>query len=253
MKATWKLYWVEVAFEPTDNCFVVAKNARSARSVEYAQWVESYDEISAEFVLEIPEHIEEKIIEHYRGILQKRMDSFNRLRRSLFSIQGAIASIGIGEFVRRSIRSFAEFETGLVGVGKTTGMAGQELEELGKRIIALSKSTPVARNQLLDIAQAAGQLGISGNDNILKFTDTIAKMGAATDLVGDEAAVTMARILSITGEAVQSVDKLGSTLVFLGNASSATEAEIARMTIELAKATAQFNVSSANLAGLTAQ
>lgn len=185
-----------------------------------------------------------------RGMVTEVDGSFNRLRRSLFSIQGAIASLGIGEFVRRSIRSFAEFETGLVGVGKTTGMAGQELEELGKRIIALSKSTPVARNQLLDIAQAAGQLGISGNDNILKFTDTIAKMGVATDLVGDEAAVTMARILSITGEAVQSVDKLGSTLVFLGNASSATEAEIARMTIELAKATAQFNVSSANLAGL---
>jgi hypothetical protein len=73
--STWKLYWVEVAFDPTENCFVVAKNARSARSVEYAQWGESYDQISAESVLEIPEHIEKKIIGHYKSVLRNRLNN----------------------------------------------------------------------------------------------------------------------------------------------------------------------------------
>lgn len=176
--------------------------------------------------------------------------SFKRLQNSLFSVRNAIAALGIGEFVRRSLRSFADFEQGLVGVGKTTNLAGEELQALGRDIIAMSKRIPVARDELLGIAQAAGQLGITGSQNILKFTEVVAKMGRATDLVGEEAATTLARILNVTGESVDSVDRLGSALVFLGNNAAATEAEIAKMVIELSKGTAQFGVSSANLAGL---
>ncbi len=69
----WKLYWIEVAFETPENCFVVAKNARSARSIEYRQWGEGYNEISAEFVLNIPKYIEEKVVECYKVILQKHL------------------------------------------------------------------------------------------------------------------------------------------------------------------------------------
>ena len=70
----WKLYWVEVPWEKTDDCFVVAKNSRSARSVEYKQWGEGYDEISAEYVLDIPDHIEKKAVERHKEILQKRIN-----------------------------------------------------------------------------------------------------------------------------------------------------------------------------------
>jgi len=100
-----------------------------------------------------------------RDLTQQLDSSFGRLKQSLFSVQGAIAGIGIGDFVRRSIQSFVEFERGLANVGKTTDIAGQELQDLGKQIIEMSKSIPVARNELLNIAASAGQLGtpISAN------------------------------------------------------------------------------------------
>ncbi len=185
-----------------------------------------------------------------RSMTSEVDSSFDRLKQNLFSLRGAIATLGVGEFVRRSVQSFAEFEQVLVNVGKTSGIAGNDLTQLGDDIINMSKRVPVARNELLSLAQVAGQLGIEGNSNILKFTETMAKMGRSTNLAGEEGATAIARILNVSGESVDSVDRLGSALVTLGNASSATEAEIAHMTVELSKGTAQFHASSANLAGL---
>ncbi|MFZ8272510.1 phage tail tape measure protein, partial [Staphylococcus aureus] len=89
---------------------------------------------------------------------------------------GAIAGIGIGDFVRRSIGSFVEFERGLANISKTTDITGQALQDLGTQIIDMSKRVPVARDQLMSIAAAAGQLGVEGSANILKFTETVAKL-----------------------------------------------------------------------------
>ncbi len=178
--------------------------------------------------------------------------SFDRLKKNLFSVRGAIATLGIGQFIRASVNSFADYETGLVGVGKTTGLAGEALESLGDNIVNMSKRIPIARDELLSIAQAAGQLGISAPKDIEKFTETISKLGAASNLSGDAAATTLARILNNTREPIESVDKLASALVYLGNTSATTEREIAKMVIEISKGLAQFDVASADIAGLGA-
>jgi len=185
-----------------------------------------------------------------RDLTQQLDSSFGRLKQSLFSVQGAIAGIGIGDFVRRSIQSFVEFERGLANVGKTTDIAGQELQDLGKQIIEMSKSIPVARNELLNIAASAGQLGVEGSANILKFTEVIARLGFASNLSGEEAATILARVINVAGESIDTVDKLASSIVYLGRTSAASESEIAKMVIELSKGTAQFKVASANLVGL---
>ena len=185
-----------------------------------------------------------------RNMTQQLDSSFGRLKQSLFSVQGAIAGIGIGDFVRRSIQSFVEFERGLANVGKTTDIAGQQLQDLGKQIIEMSQRLPVARNELLNIAASAGQLGVEGSANILKFTEVIARLGFASNLSGEEAATILARVINVAGESIDTVDKLASSIVYLGRTSAASESEIARMVIELSKGTAQFKVSSANLVGL---
>jgi len=185
-----------------------------------------------------------------RDMTQQLESSFGRLKQSLFSVQGAIAGIGIGDFVRRSIQSFVEFERGLANVGKTTDIAGQQLQDLGKQIIDMSKRIPVARSELLNIAASAGQLGVEGSANILKFTETIARLGFASNLSGDEAATILARVINVAGESIDTVDKLASSIVYLGRTSAASESEIAKMVIELSKGTAQFKVTSANLVGL---
>lgn len=185
-----------------------------------------------------------------RDMTQQLESSFNNLKNQLFSVGGAIAGIGIGDFIRRAISSFVDFERGMANVSKTTDITGGALAELGDQIVEMSKRIPVARDQLVNIAAAAGQLGVEGSANILKFTETVAKLQFASNLSGEDAATILARVLNVSGEPISSVDKLASSIVYLGRSSAATESEIAHMVIELSKGTAQFKVASANLVGL---
>lgn len=179
-----------------------------------------------------------------------------KIVRAAFSAKTAVMGL-VGSFsamlvIRRIYKDITTFETGLVGVGKTADLSGRALQDFGKEIIGLSKDIPVATSELLSIAQAAGQLGVKGSDNILIFTDTVAKLGTASNLAGEEAATVLARMLNVTGEAVDSVDVLASVIVALGNTSAATEREIARHATMVAQSTAVFNTSSAEAAGLGA-
>lgn len=162
----------------------------------------------------------------------------------------ALGSIFAGITIGGGIRALANFEQGLIGVEKTTGLSGDALEAFGDRIQGLSARVKVGTTELLSIAQAAGQLGVTGADNLERFTDTVARLGLASDLQGEVAATTLARLLNITGESVETVGRLGSVIVSLGNQFAATEAQIARHATEVAAATAAFNISSAEAAAL---
>ena len=179
-------------------------------------------------------------------------DRASALRRHMRLLGGAIAAAAVGRGLQQMVKLYADFETGLIGVGKTADLSGAELEALGKEIDELSKRMPVATDELLAIAQSAGQLGVKGADNILKFTETVAKLGTATDLSGDQAAMALARILNVTGEALGTVDVLGSVIVALGNNFAATESQIAEMATEVARGAAVFGVSSAQASALAA-
>ena len=165
----------------------------------------------------------------------------------------AFASAVAGAGTAFAINQAAQFESGLVGVAKTTGLAGAELNKLASQIDTLSRAIPVSSAQLLELGQAAGQLGVTGSDNILKFAETIAKLNVATDdLQGSEAAQTLARILNVTGESISTVDTLASVIVSLGNNMATTEGQIARVTNEIARSTSEFDISSAEIASIAA-
>jgi TP901 family phage tail tape measure protein/lambda family phage tail tape measure protein len=174
------------------------------------------------------------------------------LGRSMKLLYGAIAAGGAVHGLHEMVKLYADFEAGLIGVGKTANLSKTELASLGKDVDGLSKRIPVATDELLAIAQSAGQLGVKGAANILKFTETVAKLGTATDLSGNDAAMALARILNITGEAMGNVDVLGSVIVALGNNFAATESQIAEMATEIARGAAVFGVSSAQAAALAA-
>lgn len=167
------------------------------------------------------------------------------------AIAAAFAAARIAAFAKDAVDSFAAFEKGLIGVGKTTDISGQELEDFGGKIRELTRTIPVAATELLSIAQAAGQLGVSGTENIIKFTEVIAKLGGASDLAGEAAATSLARILTVTGTDVSKIDRLGSTIVELGNNFAATESEIAAVATRVSQSTVQFKVTAAEVLGIS--
>lgn len=186
--------------------------------------------------------------------LKKVRDSTEATEKVLSTVakSSAIAFAGFTATIAAVTKEFADYETALVGVGKTTDIAGDDLERFGREFQKLSSEIPIATNELLGIAQAAGQLGVEGEENLLKFTETVAKLGVATDLSGEEAATALTRILNVTNEGVGNIDRFGSVIVELGNNFAATESEIVRVATEVSRATAVFGVGSTEAAGLAA-
>ena len=164
----------------------------------------------------------------------------------------AIAFAGFAAAIALTTSEFIDYEKALVGVGKTTDIEGKKLDAFGKKFQKLSETIPVSTNELLGIAQADGQLGVKGEKDLLLFTETIAKLGVATDLTGEQAATSLTRILNVTGQSIEEIPKLGSVIVALGNNFAATESEIVKVANEVARSTSVFGVSASQAAGLSA-
>lgn len=132
-------------------------------------------------------------------------------------------------------KNFAEFEKGLIGVGKTTDMSGKELDDFGKEISKMSSRIPLSTTELLKLAETAGQLGIHGSGPLLEFTEVMAEMGMATDLAGEEGAKSLARFANIMGLDVdKNIRQVGNAVVRLGNNFATSEGEIMEMSKRVA-------------------
>tara|TARA_R100001244_G_scaffold40790_2_gene36682 strand:+ start:7822 stop:9870 length:2049 start_codon:yes stop_codon:yes gene_type:complete len=188
--------------------------------------------------------------------LNKINKTVNKLTPSLGGLTSQMAGLAsaaaVGAIFVKTTQGILEFETGLVGVGKTTGLAGEQLKALGDSVLVTSKQLQtISSDKLLELAQVAGQLGIKGEESILKFATVLAKLEGASDIKGEEGAASIARLLTITGEGVGIVDRFAASLVGLGNNSAATESEILSVASEVARSTAAFKLSSSEILGIS--
>lgn len=144
-----------------------------------------------------------------------------------------------------------DWESAFAGVKKTVDGTTEQIAELEQGIRNMSKELPSSAEDIAGVAEAAGQLGIQ-TDNILGFTKVIVDLGNATNLTGEEGASQLAKFANITGMAQTEFDRLGSTIVTLGNNSATTEADIVEMAMRLAGAGTQVGMTEANIVSLAA-
>lgn len=159
-------------------------------------------------------------------------------------VTAPIAAMGVGAF-----KAAVDFESAFAGVRKTVDATESEFQTFSSEIRNMSKEIPAAATEIARVAEAAGQLGIK-NDAIIGFTRTMTDMGVATNMSADEAATALARFANITKMSQQDFDRLGSTVVGLGNNFATTESEIIEMSLRLAGAGAQIGMSEADILGL---
>ena len=150
-----------------------------------------------------------------------------------------------------SLKAAVSFETSFTGVRKTVDATEEEFAKLSQGFRDMAKEIPINVNELNRIGEAAGQLGIK-KENILDFTRTMADLGVTTNMAAEEAATALARFANITGMAQEDFDRLGSTIVELGNNFATTEGEIVEMGLRLAGAGAQIGMSEAQIMGMAA-
>lgn len=142
-----------------------------------------------------------------------------------------------------------EYETAFAGVRKTVDATEEELQKFSDGIRDMSKEIPASAAAIAEVAEAAGQLGIK-NESLLSFTRTMSDLGVATNMTSTQAATDLARLANITKMPQENFDRLGSSIVGLGNNLATTESEIVAMSLRLAAAGSQVGLSEAQILGL---
>lgn len=179
---------------------------------------------------------------------EARLDKFGRKAQRA----GTAISIGIsaplGALGGAALKSAIDFENALAGVAKTVDATDAEIQAMGRSAIDMSEQIPVGTNELLGLAEAAGQLGIE-KQNIQGFTRVMADLGVSTNLASNEAATALARLANITEMPQDQFDRLGSTVVELGNNLATTEREIVEMGLRIAGAGKIVGLSQAQILG----
>lgn len=148
-----------------------------------------------------------------------------------FQVAGAAMAAGAVASSKFAI----DFENNFADVRKTVDGTDAQLNKIKQDIIDMTtvginghSAIPQTTAELTELAAAGGQLGIQ-TENISSFTETMAMMGSATNLAGEEGAKTLARFMNVANVSQGEVQNLGSSVVDLGNHFATTEAEIAAM------------------------
>lgn len=169
------------------------------------------------------------------------------------AVHEAIVAAGIATALKEVYEYFAscaqasmDFESAMTGVAKTTDFTDEELTAMSESIQEMSTEIPATTDELAGIAEAAGQLGIH-KESLLDFTEIMAMLGTATNMTADEAATSLSRLANITGMSQEDFDRLGATIVDLGNNLATTEKEIVDMSLRIAGAGAQVGMTEAEI------
>lgn len=159
-------------------------------------------------------------------------------------VTAPIVAMGAGAF-----KAAVDFESAFAGVRKTVDTTEEGFARLEKGIRDMAKELPASASEIAGVAEAAGQLGIA-EENILSFTRTIIDLGESTNLSAEQGATEFARFANIVGMSQENFDRLGSSIVALGNSMATTEAEIMSMAMRLAAQGSQVGMTEAQILAL---
>ena len=180
-------------------------------------------------------------------------ESIDTITKPIQYASTALAAGGVA-----SAKFAIDFEDSFAGVKKTVDATPEQLAKIKQGIIDLSTTgidgrgaIPQTATELNELAAAGGQLGIS-QENIIDFTEVMAQMGSATNLVGEEGAATLARFQNVMGVGQNEIRNIGSAIVDLGNHSATTESEIAAMALRMGKYGSSVRMSAADVLGYSA-
>lgn len=156
--------------------------------------------------------------------------------------------------IAAATKTAIEFEDAWTGVTKTVDGTPQQLSKIDDGLKNLAQTTSSTYQDIAHYAELAGQMGIP-TDSIVGFTKTITQLGDTTNLVGEEAAQSIAKFSNVMVSQSKKTNtyysRLGSTIVDLGNKFSTTESDIMDMATRLGVAGKMVGFNSNQVLGLS--
>lgn len=184
-------------------------------------------------------------------------DSLGKSARRTAEFATAIVGVQLGANAVRgaltgTVGAAIDFESSFAGIRKTVDATESEFADLASTNRAMARELPISVNEINKIGELAGQLGITGADNIVKFERTIVDLSQTTNLTAEQAATSFAQIANVMELPISSVDRLGSAIVDLGNKGAATESDIVDFTQRIAGAGKIAGLTVDQVAGIGA-
>ncbi|KKN55920.1 hypothetical protein LCGC14_0577630 [marine sediment metagenome] len=182
---------------------------------------------------------------------EKRVFGFATTVRGA-GIQMQLFGRGILNMVANVVGTFMTFEDAFIGVQRTVDATEEEFALLEAGIRDMALVIPVAAADLANIMKIAGQMGVRGVENLLVFTETVARMAQVTDLTEESTSFAFARIAAVMQLPIDQVANLGASIVDLGNKFATTEPLIVDASVRAAGAANTLGISAQDLVGIVA-
>lgn len=163
------------------------------------------------------------------------------------------------DFAMNSLREFvdayASMDQEMANVRKFTGMTAEEVSVLNEEFKKIDTRT--SREQLNKLAQEAGRLGLSSQEDVLGFVRAADKINVALDDLGEGATLTLSKLTDVFGDrerygVEQSLLKTGSVINELSQSCSASAPYIADFAKRMGGVGVQANLTVSQIMALGA-
>lgn len=189
-----------------------------------------------------------------------QLSLWGRFAKKMFewgtAIQTVMATItGVTLTIRQSVNAFAEMDQEMANVRKYTGMTADEVERLNEEFKTMN--TRSSREQLNQLAQEAGRLGMQSQEDVMGFVRAADKINVALDELGDGATLTLSKLTDIFGDrerlgVEKSLLAVGSVINELSQNCTASAPYIAEFASRLAGVGANAGMTTQQIMGFAA-
>lgn len=142
-------------------------------------------------------------------------------------IGGAISTTtAIGSSIFGLAQPAMQFESAMADVKKVVNFdTPEQFKEMEQDILKLTRTIPMAGEEIAAIVAAGGQAGIA-RENLLGYAEDAAKMGVAFDMAAGDAGTAMATMANVLGKPIQEMAKFGDAINYLSDNANAKASDI---------------------------
>lgn len=198
------------------------------------------------------ERVNETLAEQ-KSLSDRVMDWVNKWQMALVAVGAAITGLVMAG--RKAVNAFAEMEQEMANVRKFTGMSAEEVASLNEEFKKIDTRTP--REELNQLAQEAGRLGKTSQEDVLGFVRAADKINVALDDLGSGATLTLSKLTGIFGDekrlgTEKSLLAVGSVINELSQNCSASAPYLAEFASRMGGVGSQANLTVQQIMGFAA-
>ncbi|AKU62931.1 hypothetical protein ADJ80_03775 [Aggregatibacter aphrophilus] len=176
---------------------------------------------------------------------------------------GALAKTGLAGFstlassataVMGSIRGLADpaikFESAMADVRKVVDFdTPEQFKEMGNDILKLTRTIPMAGEEIAAIVAAGGQSGVA-RENLLGYAKDAATMGVAFDMAAGDAGEAMATMANVLGKPITEMAQFGDVINHLSDNANSKAKDIVNVITRVGSDTRMLGLSENQTAAL---